>query len=117
MPTRSQRSERRGAKLDSGRTTPRSGGGRVKGDYATDLFRVEDRTTTKRSYSISLDGRGWLKIEREAHLTPPTLSPMMRITLAEGTRDERTLRVIDERDWLIFAKNFAESAVPGKDAT
>lgn len=90
---RGRKDERRGAKLDGGSLVAMSGGGRQKGDYRTARFRVENKQTDKKSYSLHI---GVLrKIEREALGTPPGLLPQMRVTI-QG----ESFRVLREADWV-----------------
>ena len=90
---RSQRSERQGAKTDGGRTVAMSGAGREKGDYRANGWRIEDKYTDAKSFSLKAED--FAKIEREALMTPPGLLPQMRITMPG-----HKLRVLREQDYL-----------------
>lgn len=84
------------AKDTGGRRVAGSGSKREKGDVRTATQRIEDKYTDSSSYSITLATLS--KIEREAILTPPGLTPVLRVTLARGTPRERTVRIYREED-------------------
>jgi hypothetical protein len=105
-------SEKAGAKLDGGRRVTGSGNKREKGDFRNDVWRIEDKFTDKKSFSLTVADLD--KICREALMTPPGLLPQMRISLPG-----HTVRVIREQDylWLVAeaaAKIGHESRLPGE---
>jgi hypothetical protein len=77
---RSRRSEEELAKSTGGTRQPGSGAfPNRKGDVRENGFLVEDKFTDAKSYTLTTDT--WLKITREAGMTPPGLRPRMRLTL------------------------------------
>jgi hypothetical protein len=75
-----RRQEERTGKLPGGSRQPASGRlWRFKRDNKLMGFLIESRTTEKPGYKIDLDE--WLKIEQEAHMTPPGLLPAMQIDI------------------------------------
>jgi hypothetical protein len=84
----SQAQEKRVAKMTCGRVQPGSGNGFMhKADVRTIDFLIECKTTTKRSYSLSLDTI--LKVEREAILDGREFALFLQI-------DGRNVVVVDE---------------------
>lgn len=68
-------------KLSGGSRQPASGRiWRFRRDATLMGFLIEARTTEERSYRVNLDEL--LKIEQEAHMTPPGLLPAMQINIA-----------------------------------
>lgn len=100
---RGRQSERRGAKLDGGKTVPMSGGGRQKGDYRTSRFLVENKETDNKSYSLRLDVL--YKAEQEALRTPPGLLPQLRVVI-QG----EAFRLLREPDYLALGLGDLDAA-------
>jgi hypothetical protein len=69
------------AKLFGGKRTPRSGGlWFAKGDSKSDKFLIENKTTDKESFSVSV--KLWEKINREALLSRRI--PMISMEMGKG---------------------------------
>jgi hypothetical protein len=77
---RARRNEEELAKTTGGRRQPASGAlsGR-KGDVRENGFLVDDKFTDAKSFTITREM--WLKITREAGMSPPGLRPRLRLTL------------------------------------
>ena len=81
MPKNWQKKEIKDAKLFGGRRTPRSGGlWFAKGDSKSDNYLIENKTTDKESFSVSV--KLWEKINREALLSKRI--PMISIEMGKG---------------------------------
>jgi hypothetical protein len=80
LKSKHQQQEERIGRMPGGSKQPASGRiWRFARDAVLMGFLIEARTTDKRKYTIDLDE--WLKIEREAHMTPPGLLPGMQIDI------------------------------------
>lgn len=97
---KSMRSERQGAKLDGGHTTPMSGAGKKKGDYHANGYLVEDKDTAHDSYRI--EKSVILKTVGEA--LSAGMLPMWRISMP-GLK----LRVLREDDYLYLEAQAAKN--------
>lgn len=91
-----RRREEATARRFGGRRVVGSGSKREKGDLRIGEERIEDKATAARSYRLDLDTL--VKIEHEAIRTPPGCTPVLRVTLALGTPQERTVRIYREED-------------------
>ena len=88
---RAQYSERRAAQMIKGRLQPNSGAMpqmRHKADVKSEKFLLEDKTTTKGSYSLRVET--WRKLSSQAFAN--NRLPILRIEFASGP----TLYVLDE---------------------
>jgi len=92
---RARNSEEELAKSTGGQRQPNSGAmpGR-KGDVRENGFLVDDKFTDAKSYTLTT--ATWLKITREAGMTPPGLRPRLRLTLPGIPK----LCVLQEEDYL-----------------
>lgn len=88
---KSMRSERQGAKLDGGHTTPMSGAGKKKGDYHANGYLIEDKITMHDSFRV--EGSVLAKTEKEA--LEAGMLPQWRITLPG-----HKLRILREDDYI-----------------
>lgn len=96
---RSLKQEKRLAKRVGGKTTPRSGAGRIKNDVLSPVFSFEAKTTKHAGYSFTL--AEWTKVERNAG--QQGLTPAMSIRL----QHDREFVILTMEDFL-HLKSVAE---------
>lgn len=81
-----------------------SGAGRIKGDFQTDRWLVEDRTTEAASYRV--EQSTLVRTLRQA-VTSRRL-PQWRVTINEGRSGELTVRLLMEKDYLALMERLEE---------
>ena len=93
-----QKQEKATAKRYGGRRTPVSGGKwSFPGDVTTDKFLIDDKTTDRKSFSITKVM--WNKIRTEA--LKSMKRPVLKITFADGT----SFVCLDEPDFYDLVQN------------
>lgn len=93
-----QAKEKKDSKLFGGTRTPRSGGlWFAKGDVKSDVYLIENKTSTKERFSIT--AKLWEKINNEALITKRI--PIMSL---EFGKEKVELVVLDKNDFIILMK-------------